>query len=600
MQLSIVKKIAIGNVGQIIGIAALFFAFWSTNESLQDIKSQVNENATHGIAMLETFAGDVENTLQVYGEQIQSGASSEDLKATQGQISHLLNNLQQDYQVKQSEDNNTINTVIEGVIALGLATMIGRAVWQLLVLAYFMFIARFTLKRPLNRITEAAERLAQDDLDVVITDTKRQDEIGDMARAVEVFKTNAIEARQLRIEHEAEQVEIQAEREERQAKQLAERDADLLRKEEEQRSTQSTIKHNMLEMSDSLDGEVQTTVTAVVNKSDEMAESTNIMIGKMENVIESTHQVSTAAQMAASNVNDAARAADELSRAVNDVGEEVSRSRDIAQKGVRQARQSTEMVEGLDTTAQKISEVVGLINEIAEQTNLLALNATIEAARAGEAGKGFSVVASEVKNLANQTARATEEISAQINGVQSATKETVGAIREIEDIISQIDTATNSITSSVQLQDEAAIQIANNLAEAERQTNDVAGQMESISTTVGETGQLSDMVQTNATSVSSDIRNLQDRLTSILRHSDAGNRREANRTQVNQTVRLKHGEAWEETNLRDVSDLGALLDPVPELDVGSSVEIEHSERGMLTGNILRREEGAMAVAFRTS
>jgi len=389
MQLSIVKKIAIGNAGQIIGIVALFFAFWSTNNSLLDLQLQVNETSTYGVAMTEKLATDIGASLETFKNQITNGAAAQELENTHNQIQQQIVNFQETFESEQSRDALEISTVINGVISLGLITMIVRAVWQLLVLAYFMLIARFTLERPLNRIIHAADQLAKDDLEVIIPDTKRQDEIGEMARADDVFKANAIEAQKLRQERETEQIEIQVEREARQEKELAQRDADQVRKETEQKETQKEIKGNMLEMSDSLDDEVQTTVNAVVTKSDEMAETTNSMISNMEKIIESTDQVSNAAKTAAGNVNDAATAANELSESVSNVGEQVVRSREVAQQGVRVAHRTSEMVEGLDLATDKIGEVVSLINDIAEQTNLLALNATIEAARAEKREKVF-------------------------------------------------------------------------------------------------------------------------------------------------------------------------------------------------------------------
>jgi methyl-accepting chemotaxis protein len=181
-----------------------------------------------------------------------------------------------------------------------------------------------------------------------------------------------------------------------------------------------------------------------------------------------------------STVQTVATAAEELSASIGEIARQVASASDMATQAVTQARTTNASVEGLLTAAQKIGEVVKLINAIAGQTNLLALNATIEAARAGEAGKGFAVVASEVKSLANQTAKATEEIAAQVTAIQSATGEAADRIRVISGTIEQISSVSTTIASAVEEQGAATQEIARNVHEAAGATNEVTRSIASV------------------------------------------------------------------------------------------------------------------------
>ena len=206
----------------------------------------------------------------------------------------------------------------------------------------------------------AANRLADDDLKVEIPFTQRGDEIGEMAKTVDVFKVNAVEAEQVRAERKA-----------------------------ERERNEQIIRDNMMNMANELDTEVQTTVTAVVTKADQMAQSASSMLGRIDEVTDSSAQVASVADDASGNVQNAADAAEQLSSSIAQIGSRVSQASQVAQNAEREAQAASAKVKSLDQTAQRIGEVVALITDIAEQTNLLALNATIEAARAGDAGKGL-------------------------------------------------------------------------------------------------------------------------------------------------------------------------------------------------------------------
>jgi methyl-accepting chemotaxis protein len=239
-------------------------------------------------------------------------------------------------------------------------------------------------------------------------------------------------------------------------------------------------------------------VGVVATAATQLEATAQAMAGGAEQASRDSAAVASAAEEASTSVETVAAAAEELSASIREIGRQVNQSSEIARSAVDEASRTNGLVQGLAEAAGKIGDVVKLINNIASQTNLLALNATIEAARAGEAGKGFAVVAGEVKNLANQTAKATDEISAQIAAVQGATKEAVHAIQGIAGTIDRINEIAAAITAAVEQQGAATQEIAQNVQQAAQATGVVTSTIVSVNTDVGKTGDAARLLLSSA------------------------------------------------------------------------------------------------------
>ena len=242
-------------------------------------------------------------------------------------------------------------------------------------------------------------------------------------------------------------------------------------------------------VADDFERNMKQVVDTVASAATELQATAKGMEGTAQATSQQATTVAAAAEEASSNVQTVASAAEELSSSVSEISRQVAQSTQIAGAAVAEVDGANEKVQGLAEAAQKIGEVVALITDIADQTNLLALNATIEAARAGEAGKGFAVVASEVKNLANATAKATEEISAQIGGIQGATQDAVAAIGSIGGTIAQMNEIASAIAAAVEEQGAATQEIARNVEQAAAGTQDVSSNIVQVTHAANETGQ---------------------------------------------------------------------------------------------------------------
>ncbi len=357
--------------------------------------------------------------------------------------------------------------------------------FMVLALIVSFFLAR-SLASPIRRLNEQMALIAEDNLDEDIEGVDRVDEIGEMSRAVEVFRNNARERR--RLEGMSQEEHIARQKRQNQVETLIEE----------------------------FKSDVEAAMLVLGENSGRMDEAAKSLKSNAEHTESSAGQASDASQQASQNVQTVASAAEELAASIGEITRQVSQSNDVVTKATTSAKQSNAKVASLDEAAQKIGEVIVLIQAIAEQTNLLALNATIEAARAGEAGKGFAVVAAEVKELANQTSKATEEISAHVGAIQGSTKDMVDVIDEIATIMEEVNGYTTAIAGAVEQQGFATKEISVNVQAAANGTQQASANMIELTTTATDTSRTAELVLDASGQVSSSTSDLSERITRFL------------------------------------------------------------------------------------
>lgn len=331
---------------------------------------------------------------------------------------------------------------------------------------------------PIVSLTSRMSRLADGEVTEAIPGAERTDEIGAMAAAVQVFKDNMIRADRLAAEKQAE----------------------------------NDGKMRRAQVLDDLTRAFETKVTELIGGLSRASSTMESTAQSMTSTAVQTNSqaavVAAASEQTSTNVQTVASATEELSSSIAEIGRQVAQSTEIAARAVDNARRTGDSARALAEGAQKIGDVVTLIQSIAEQTNLLALNATIEAARAGEAGRGFAVVASEVKSLAGQTAKATTEISEQIAAIQTASDETVAAIGNVANVIAEIDQIGTAIAAAIEEQGSATKEIARSVQEAARGTQDVNSNITGVQRAADDTGAAAKEVLDAARHLSTQSRDL--------------------------------------------------------------------------------------------
>jgi len=350
-----------------------------------------------------------------------------------------------------------------GVIGVGL----------LLGTGFAMMISRRAIVAPLVHLGETMVRLVGNDLTADVEGTTRKDEIGAMAKSVGHFKDQLIRVRQLELDQEEQKRRAEADR-------LA----------------------AMRKMADTFERSVGKVIETVTSAATELQAASGQMAGTATETSAQATTVASAAQQASTNVETVAAATEELASSIKEIAHQVERSQTVSVRAGDEAGATTAQVKALSENVSKIGEIVNLINDIASQTNLLALNATIEAARAGDAGKGFAVVANEVKNLANQTARATSEIAGQINAVQQSTDAAVHAIDSISKVIGEMGEISAAVAAAVEQQTGATSEIARNVEQAAAGTAEVSSNIVSVEQAARETGSAAEQIKGSSADLS--------------------------------------------------------------------------------------------------
>ncbi len=375
-----------------------------------------------------------------------------------------LNNTGADKAGKDAADNYTSAFEILAAI-LGIVIIVGIGVG--------IYLVR-DVSRGIASIVAPMQALGGGDLTAQIPHQGEKTEIGSMAESLQVFK-EALIAKRVADEAAARDAEAKIERGRR---------VDGITREFE-----------------SMIGEIVNTVSSA---STQLEASAGTLTATAERAQELTTVVAAASEEASTNVQSVASATEEMASSVNEISRQVQELARMAGEAVNEARKTNDRVSELSKAAARIGDVVELINNIAGQTNLLALNATIEAARAGDAGRGFAVVASEVKALAEQTAKATGEIGQQINGIQSATQDSVSAIKEISGTIEKLSEISSAIAAAVEEQGAATQEISRNVQQAAQGTQQVSSNITDVQRGAGETGRASSQVLSAAQSLSGD------------------------------------------------------------------------------------------------
>ncbi len=387
---------------------------------------------------------------------------------------------------------------------------------------------------PISRLVSTMRRLASDDISVEVEGTEQEDEIGEMARAVDVFKANAVERGRL------------------------EKSAKIERDRERQRQA------HLDQIVSEFRPLVVSTLDNTKGESDDMRKAADLLANVAENAANQAGSARSATESASENVQVMAAATEELSASIQEIAAQTSRADSLMIETETQAVATNEDVGRLSVAAEQIDSFVSMIRSIAEQTNLLALNATIEAARAGDAGKGFAVVASEVKELSAQTARATEEISEQVSGIQSSMIETVNAIGKITEAMTEARGLTSQIATSVDEQLSATREITKAVGFASSGTSTASGNVDNVAGSIEKTSEVATQVNSTSANLSVATARLASEVERFLSDvaKDVAERRGASRKLLREAVVISKSGLRHHTNLIDISESGARIESV--------------------------------------
>jgi methyl-accepting chemotaxis protein len=540
--------------------AAVFRQMLSDNKALTlppDIRRAVAESEKNITAYIESArtlmrmkavsAEEVEVALQAFD------ASYDNLADTMEKLSAAIEahgHAETNRAVSESE-----SSIVTGMIiaALGLVGLAG----------VFWALSR-ALVRPLTRIMEAMNGYAHQDFSAAVPGLDRGDEIGDMARSVDVFRTGGLAAIRQRQEQEEER-----------------------RRAEEQKALA------LRSMAERVESETRSAVDRVAQQSRAMDDQAGSMAASAGTVSENSSVAATSAEQALQNTEAVAAAAEQLSASINEISSQVIKATQVTAGAVQQGRAAENTISDLGVAVEKIGDVTRLIADIASQTNLLALNATIEAARAGEMGKGFAVVASEVKNLATQTGKATEEIANLVGEVQNATRIAVQSVRQMGQMVREVDEVSSGVAAAVEEQGAATSEISRNVMQAADASRQVAKRIQNASSEARTMGQRAGDVRSTAAEVSAAIGELRQILVRVVRTATSEvDRRSEPRHQVDDLFNVRLGGESRRIRVIDISHGGARLVDV-QTRAGAAGEVVFDDGTVARFTVvLQRDDGA--------
>ncbi len=407
-----------------------------------------------------------------------------------------------------------------------------------LVLGFVGYLAGRTTAQPILKMVKSMRAIADGKLETEIPAMGRTDEVGQMATAVDVFRRGLIEAAELREEQDRE-------------------------REEARKAVKEAIENMAREVEDnteSLIADVSNAMQLATNASEEMANSAR-------RVTDDSQRVAAAAEESQASLQTVSSSTEGLAGSIREINEEMNNSLVATTDAVKAGEDAKLKIDSLSNAVSRIGEVASSITDIAEQTNLLALNATIEAARAGEAGKGFAVVASEVKDLANQTARSTDEIVAQIAEIQQSTDAAVHSFENISGSLGRVQSVAETIAQSMEMQNTTTQEIAATADETKEAANEVARSVSSVSAEAGKTSAHTKELNNIIESVTAKINELGGNLVKVVRTStDLADRRKDHRVEDNSDCQITIDGAKVTTELFDITKSGARVARPPEFD----------------------------------